>query len=167
MFNLAMVQGGWCQCVDRLRLVASGNWRADGWDGIGDGGVPFFQVLDPSHPPLGVDHHFGEEVGKAGVREGGRARAVEVPVVDGFAGGGRAQAGAGLGGRRRGGRGGGGLKGLRGGLLEIAGGGPGAGGGRAHGWGMGWGRARGLLGRRWDWGCCLGVEVMEAAWVMG
>lgn len=95
--------------------------------------------MDPRHAALGVDDHFGEEVGEAGAGEGGRARAVEVPVVDGFAGGGRAEAGALGGGRGRGGRGGDGVGvgGLRGGLDVGGSGGPGAGGGGAHSCGMG------------------------------
>lgn len=44
------------------------------------------------HALLGVGNHFREEVGEAGATELGGAGAVEVPVVDGFAVGGGAEA---------------------------------------------------------------------------
>ena len=60
----------------------------------GDGEfLPFFEVLDSGHAALGVGDHFCEEVAEAGAGELGGARAVEVAVVDCFAGGGGAESG--------------------------------------------------------------------------
>ena len=94
----------------------------------------------PRHPPLRISHHLREQVCEASSAELGRARAVEVAVVDRFAVGRCAKAGFWRG-RRAGTLGG--LCLLEGGggtgwLLEGAGGErPGACGG-THGGDMGW-----------------------------
>ena len=62
------------------------------WTGT-EGFLPFFEVLDSGHAALGVGDHLREEVAEAGAREFGSTRAVEVAVVDCFAGGGGAEGG--------------------------------------------------------------------------
>ena len=73
--------------------------------------------MDARHAALGVGDYFGEEVGEAGAAELGGACAVEVSVVDCFAVGWGAEAGAG----GSGGVGPGGVLLLLGGGLESCG----------------------------------------------
>lgn len=46
---------------------------------------PFLQILNPRHPPLGIDDHFAEQVCETGTTELRIASAVQIPVVDCFA----------------------------------------------------------------------------------
>lgn len=73
------------------------------------GDIPLLEILDSCYPFLRIADHLTEEVGEAGAAELGRPRAVEVPVIDGFAVGGGAEAVCGGGGadEGRGGRSGG------------------------------------------------------------
>lgn len=47
--------------------------------------IPFLKILDISHAFLSIGYHLCEQVGETGATELGRACAVEVPVIDGFA----------------------------------------------------------------------------------
>ena len=47
--------------------------------------LPFLKVLDISHAFLSIGYHLCEQVCEAGATELGRACAVQVSIVDGFA----------------------------------------------------------------------------------
>lgn len=44
--------------------------------------LPPFEIIDPTHPLLGVLDDFGEEVGKSRRRDLCGARLVEMPIID-------------------------------------------------------------------------------------
>ena len=100
--------------VETGKVSLEGEERAVTDSTDGERGLPSFEVLDPSHPLLGVGDHFTEEVSEAGSAQLGGSRSVEVSVVDCFAVGRNAETALGVALSRRRGLRSGELRGLRG-----------------------------------------------------
>ncbi len=75
-----------------------GRGRRRGGGGREKKNEPFFKILDPRYTSLSIDDHFAKEICETRAAEFRIARSVEVAVVNRFAVGRGAEAGAGRGG---------------------------------------------------------------------